>query len=166
MITGKDLNLTDHEFDAWMNQPILGRIDNIMRNFIKNIYSIAGLDYKLAEEVDTGTKWVDGSHIYQQTFSMTDPGIGDILLAHGITGLDVIVSSIEGYCVLADGTKITLPVINHESSGGAAGTGSAANTITLVEWDGTNLLGYIGTAYTLTKAVSELTFTIQYTKTV
>lgn len=166
MITGKDLNLTEVEFENWKTQPILGRVENILRNFINNIYNIAGLDYVLNTEVDTGTTWVDGNPIYQQTFSMTDPGIGDIILPHGITGLDVIIASIEGYCVLADGTKITLPVVNHESSGGAAGTGAAANTITLVQWDDTELLGYIGTAYALTKAVTELTFTIRYTKSI
>ena len=127
----------------------------------KNVYHT----YELNTELDTGKKWIDGSKIYTQTFKMLTPGIGDISLPHEITGLDLILHGAVGYCLLVDGTKIPLPVINHASSGGGAGSSlDAGNTITIIEWDDTNMLGYIGTNYITTKAVDELVFTIEYTK--
>lgn len=134
---------------------------------IKTLQKYVPMNYILGNEQDTGKKWIDGSKIYIQTFSMLTPGTGDISLPHGITGLDIIVSGATGYCELVDGTKIPLPVLNHASSGGSGsggGSSDAANTITIVEWDSTNLLGYVGTNYGTTKAVASLVFTIEYTK--
>lgn len=151
------------------NDEILGSRENILKDHILNLYDKAAPVYVLGVEEDTGRTWIDGETVYRKTFKMETPGTGDITLAHGIDGLDLIVASVEGYCILADGTKITLPVINHASGGGGgAGGGTSAdagNTITLVEWDGTNLIGYIGTNYVTTVAVAELAFTIAYTKT-
>lgn len=121
--------------------------------------------HKLNTEVDTGSKWIDGNKIYTQTFQMLTPGIGTITLAHGITGLDLVLHGAVGYCLLADGTKVPLPVINHASSAGGGGTSlDAGNTITIIEWDNTNLTGYIGTNYVTTIAVDKIVFTIEYTK--
>lgn len=149
---------------------ILGSRENILKEHILNLYDKAAPVYQLGVEEDSGKTWVNGQPVYRQTFSMTNPGTGDIVLPHGIDGLDLIVASIEGYCILANGTKITLPVINHASGGGGGGgggnSGDAANTITLVQWNATDLVGYIGTNYVTTVAVSELTFTIAYTKVI
>ena len=148
-----------------LREPILGERENIIKEAMLEMIDVAITTPVVGVEANTNTKWVDGNDIFAQTFAMTTPGIGDILLAHQIAGLDLIVKSIEGYIILEDGTKATLPVVGHDSAGGGGGGGSAANTITLVEWDATNLLGFVGSNYVLTKAVASLVFTIHYTKT-
>lgn len=159
------MTLTKEDLD---NDEILGSRENILKDHILNLYDKAAPIYVLGAEEDTGRTWIDGKTVYRQTFKMETPGIGDITLAHGISGLDLIVANIEGYCLLADGRKTTLPVINHASSSGGGGGGGTsadtANTITLIEWNDTNLTGYIGTNYVTTLAVAELVFTIAYTK--
>lgn len=152
-----------------LREPLLGERENILKDAILQMVDGVHGAPEFGVEVETGALWIGGVPIYRQTFTMENPGTGDIVLPHGIDGLDLITASIEGYCILANGTKITLPVINHASGGGGGGGGGGAgdsgNTITLVQWDDTDLVGYIGTNYVTTVAVSELTFTIYYTKT-
>lgn len=149
-----------------LREPLLGERENIIKEAMLEMIDVAITTPQVGVEINTNTKWVDGNDIWRQTFSMETPGTGDINLPHGIDGLDLIVNGVQGYCILADGTKIPLPVINHESSGGGAGSSlDAGNTIALIQWDATNLLGFVGTNYTLTKAVTSLVFSIEYTKT-
>lgn len=158
-----ELTVTDLE-----NSEILGARENILKDHILNLYNAAGQISGFGIETYTGKTWIDGKAIYRQTFTMDNPGIGDITLAHGIPGLDLIISGIEGYCTLANGVKSSLPVINHDSGGGGGGgggnSGDSGNTIAIIEWDDTNMLGYIGSNYVSTVAVATLVFTIEYTK--
>lgn len=158
-----ELTVTDLE-----DVEILGARENLLKDHILNLYNAAGQISGFGTETYTGKTWIDGKAIYRQTFTMNNPGIGDITFPHGIPGLDLIISGIEGYCTLANGTKSPLPIINHESGGGGGGSGGgggdSGNTITIIEWDDTNILGYIGSNYVLAVAVATLVFTIEYTK--
>jgi hypothetical protein len=50
------------------------------------------LDYSLTEQ-DTGRKWVDGKSIFQKTVAIAaGPNNSTVNVAHGITGLDTIVT--------------------------------------------------------------------------
>lgn len=68
------------------------------------------LDYSTSE-IDTGTTWIDGAHIYKKTINFGNlPNATAKYVPHGISNLNYVIK-IEGTAAAPNSTWITLPVV-------------------------------------------------------
>lgn len=56
------------------------------------VWSTMPFNYSTTE-VDTGCTWIDGSHIYRKTVGPFSIAIGDIDVAHNISGIDLVIDA-------------------------------------------------------------------------
>ena len=109
-------------------------------------------------ETLTGGTWIDGRPVYKKTYdeSVSFTAGAFNTLAHGIDGLDIIVHPARGWFQHGTEPKRSLP-----TTGDEAGT----SIMGMIDWDATNMRGFVGSAYTGALAVSRVVFTIEYVKT-
>lgn len=112
------------------------------------------IDFSIAEQ-DTGTKWINGKKIYQKTLTFGAVGTGEQTVAHGITGIGVILD-VSGYASQANSVTSVLPRLS-------SGTVSQ-DSIFFKRHDATNIYGYVGTSFTAGASITGGAVTIKYTK--
>lgn len=74
------------------------------------------MDYSTSE-IDTGTKWIDGSTIYKKTIDFGYlPNETTKAVAHGITNLDKVID-LRGFATFQTGSRFPLPFVAIATSG-------------------------------------------------
>lgn len=111
------------------------------------------LNYSTTEQ-DTGIKWIDGRSIYEKTIVFGAMSTGVQSVAHGITGIDFVIST-EGYANQANGVKSIIPRLS---------TSASTTSIFYDRVDATLIYGYIGTSFVTTASITGGAIKIKYTK--
>ena len=111
-------------------------------NNLRGSGSGGGISYTTSEQ-DTGLTWHDGSSIYQKTVNFGAlPNSTSKSVAHGITGLDIVIS-VEGW--FKDSAPEYVPIVfNASSSANDIGTYlDATNIIIITAKNRSGASGYV-----------------------
>lgn len=79
-----------------------------------NIQAISDMDYSTSEQ-DTGCKWIDGKKIYKKTVYFASVAPGDVVSAHGISGISLVIKH-EAFFI-SNGTYIPVPSLVNTNGG-------------------------------------------------
>lgn len=106
------------------------------------------MDYSTSE-INTGTKWIDGSDIYKKTVYLGNlPNTGSKNIAHGISNFDIPIK-LEGMAISEAGTGMPLNITRPDSAVSGIGAYVSVTNITIVTGsDRSSMVGYATVYYT------------------
>lgn len=111
---------------------------------------LVNMDYSV-NEINTGTKWIDGSAIYKKTIDVgTFPNNSEKTVAHGISNLNIVVKFDATAKAANTGNNVPVPFVSTTLANQVYLTVSPTNITIGCGTDRTGLYGYVTLYYTKT----------------